>query len=139
MSRRFNSEREQVAQYLPAATKHQSIGGKDVWIFKKNTEVGVLFEIAIYFDPDEDPAGYCAQLISPSIEDAWKNPHIGHIFNDGVICLGGSSMRTRKTLRESFSKSCLWAEGMAIMIQSHLAGSPTEFPFSNNNNPDEIY
>jgi len=138
MSKRFTKEQEQVSQYLPTSTRHHRLGSKDVWIFKKNTEVGVIFEIALFYDPDEEPAGYCAQLISPKIEDAWKNPHIGHIFGDGVICLGGGSMRTRKTMMESFSKSCLWAEGMAIMIQSHLAGRPSEFPFSINNDADEV-
>jgi hypothetical protein len=126
-----------VTQYLPTSTRHQSIGGRNVWIFKKVTEVGITFEIALFYDPDEDPPGYCAQLVSPEIEDAWQNPHIGHIFPDGVICLGGSSMRTRETLKESFSKSCLWAEGMAIMIQSRLAGRASEFPFSINNRPSE--
>jgi hypothetical protein len=138
MSKRGSKEQEEVDEYLPASTLHKIIDGKNVWIFKKNTEVGIQFEIAIYFDPDEDPPGYCAQLLSPEIEDTWKTPHHGHIFDDGVICLGGGSMRTRKKLRDSFSKSCLWAEGMAIMIQSHLAGSPSEFPVSINNNSSEI-
>lgn len=138
MSKRFFEEQRQVSQYLPTSTKHERLRGKDNWIFKKNTEVGIPFEIALFYDADEEPAGYCAQLILPEIEDQWKNPHSGHIFRDGVICLGGGSMRTRKTLMESFSKSCLWAEGMAIMIQSHLAGQPSEFPFSINNDADEV-
>jgi hypothetical protein len=138
MSKRFAKEQEQVSQYLPTSTRHHSLRGKDVWIFKKNTEVGVVFEIALFYDPDEDPPGYCAQLLHPKIEAAWQTVHVGHLWPDGVICLGGASFRTRKTLMETFSKSCLWAEGMAIMIQSQLAGRPSEFPFSKNNNPNEV-
>jgi hypothetical protein len=137
MSTRLENERAEVLHYLPANTKYVNARGRNVWIFEKTTEVGVAFEIAIYYDPDESEPGYCAQLVSPEIEGAWKNAHIGHIFGDGVICFGGASMRTRRTLREAFSKSCLWAEGMAIMIASRLAGRPSEFPFSNNNTENE--
>jgi hypothetical protein len=138
MSKRFSKEQEQVSQYLPTSTRHQNLGGKDVWIFKKNTELGINFEIALFYDPDEDPPGYCAQVIHPKIEAALQSTHVGHLWPDGVICLGGGSMRTRKTLMETFSKSCLWAEGMAILIQSHLAGRPSQFPFSTNNDADEV-
>jgi hypothetical protein len=110
--------------------------GRDAFIFEKDTEVGIPFTIAVYYDPDEH--GYCAQLIGPEVEEAWKSIHVGHLFPDGVICLGGSNMRAKASLREAFAKSCLWAEGMAIMIASHLRGEPSEFPFSNNNSPDEV-
>ena len=137
MSRRREQERVDVAQYMPSNTRHIYVDGRDLWVFKKQTEVRIEFEIAIYYDPDEK--GYCAQLVSPDVEEAWKGPHVGHLFDDGVICFGGDSMRTRRTLREAFAKSCLWAEGMAIMIFSHANGTPCEFPFSSNNSPDEAY
>lgn len=138
MKARFQTEQTQAARYLPKNTRHVQADDRDIWIFEKSTEVGIRFEIALYFDADEDEPGYCAQLISPEIESAWRSPHVGHIFSDGVICFGGASMRTRKSLREAFSKSCLWAEGMAIMIVSQLRGSPSFFPFSKNNGHGDI-
>lgn len=138
MSARYDRDRAAVAQYLPADTPYHKVNGLDVWTFTKSTELGIQFVISLYFDPDESIPGYCAQLVSPEIEEAWMNQHVGHLFTDGVICFGYESMRTRKTLREAYAKSCLWAEGMAIMIQSQLNGMPTHFPFSNNNDETEV-
>ena len=120
---------------MPTGTMPIQLNGCDAFVFEKDTEVGIPFTIAIYYDLNE--RGYCASLVGPEIEASWKNAHVGHLFSDGAICFGGDQMRTRKTLREAYAKSCLWAEGMAIMIASHLAGKPHHFPFSNNNSPDE--
>lgn len=139
MVTRKEQERIDVAQYMPTNTRHVVADGKDVWIFKKQTEVQIEFEIAIYYDSDEEKKGYCAQLVSPEVEESWKSPHLGHLFSDGVICMGWESQRTRKTLKESFAKACLWAEGMGIMIFSQLNGTPCEFPFSKDNSPDEAH
>lgn len=128
----------EVQSFLPEQTKHYKKDGRDVWVFSKNTELGINFQIALYYDADESTPGYCARLLSPEIEKAWMSPHVGHLFADGAICFGAESMRTRRSLREAFSKSCLWAEGMAIMIASHLNGVPSEFPFSNNNDESEV-
>ena len=138
MSNRFERDRAEVAQYLPSNTRYVPADGRDIWLFQKKTELGITFQIALYYDPDESTPGYCAQVVSPPIEDTWKNPHLGHLWSDGVICLGRSSMRTGRSIREAYSKSCLWAEGMAAMIQSHLAGLPSAFPFSNNNSDAEV-
>lgn len=136
MTSRRDRESQEVRRIMPKDTRLVSADGRDIWLFRKFTEVGIEFEIGIYYDPDED--GYCAQLVSPEVESSWKNAHVGHLFSDGVICLGGTSMRTRRTLAESYSKSCLWAEGMGLMIASYLSGSPIPFPFSNNNSDDEV-
>jgi hypothetical protein len=112
------------------------VGGLLNFVFIKQTQMGIAFEISLYYDPDED--GYLAQLISPELEREWRNPHIGHIFADGVICVGGDRMRASPDLLTAFSKSCVWAEGIAIMIASRNAGRPTEFPFSDNNRPGEV-
>lgn len=135
MATRKEQEHIDVVRFMPANTRRVVADGKDVWIFRKQTEVRIEFEIAIYYDSDE--GGYCAQLVSPEIEEAWKDQHVGHLFRDGVICMGYASMRTRKTLKESFAKACLWAEGMGIMIFSQANGTPCEFPFSENNSADE--
>ena len=135
MSTRKEQEQIDVAQFMPSNTRHAVADGRDVWFFKKQTEVLIEFEIAVYYDSDEK--GYCAQLVSPEIEEAWKDQHVGHLFRDGVICMGWESMRTRKTLKESFAKACLWAEGMGIMIFSHANGTPCEFPFSENCSAEE--
>ena len=137
MATRREQEQRDVATFMPANTRLAVIDGRNVWIFRKQTQVGIVFEIGLYYDPDEDPQGYCASVVSPQIEKAWRTPHIGHIFADGVLCYGAPSMRTRKTLREAFARSCLWAEGMAIMIASRKNGTPCEFPFSSNNTSDE--
>src|SRR4051794_7075353 len=103
-----------VQRYMPAKTMRISAEGRELFVFEKNTEVGIPFTIAIYYDPNE--RGYCGSVVSPEIEKNWKNVHVGHIFADGCICFGGEEMRTRRTLREAYAKSCLWAEGMAVMI-----------------------
>ncbi len=138
MTTRFERDRADVSKYLPANTVHDRIEGLDVWTFVKNTELQLSFKISIYFCPDEAVPGYCAQLVSPPVEKSWRSVHVGHLFDDGVICLGGESMRTRRTLREAYAKSCLWAEGIAVMLASKSAGCPSEFPFSANNTKSEV-
>ena len=135
MSSRKERDLAESRLFMPSNTMYVQQDGRDAFIFEKDTEVGIPFTIAVYYDPDEH--GYCAQLVGPNVEDAWKDQHVGHLFRDGVICLGADRMRSRDTLREAFARSCLWSEGMAIMIASHLKGEPSEFPFSNNNSPDE--
>ena len=137
MANRRERDSAYVALNLPRNTRLLSINGLDVWVFQKNTVLEVVFEIGIYFDPDED--GYCAQVISPEIEASWKNAHVGHIFSDAVICMGyGGSQRTRPTLLASYAKSCLWAEGMAAMIQGLRHGRKIPFPFSINNSENDL-
>jgi hypothetical protein len=136
MSARYERERLFVSRNMPANTVYVQRDGRDVWIFTKRTEVGIDFEIALYHDPDE--GGYCAQLITPEIETAWCSPHIGHIFTDGVICLGGASMRSRDRMEDAYAKSCVWAEGIALMLVSKRLGKPTAFPFSLNNEQGEV-
>lgn len=136
MSRRYERERAYVARYMPSNTRFVEQSGRSIWIFTKRTEVDVDFDIAIYFEPDE--GGYCARLISPELESAWRHPHVGHIFDDGVICLGDASMRCCSKMEDAFSRSCLWAEGIAIMLVSKRLGHPTVFPFSINNVDGEL-
>ncbi len=136
---RREKDQQEVVRKMPANTRLIQQDGRDIWIFKKNTELKILFEIAVYYDPDE--RGYCAQLISPQVENSWKNAHVGHLFSDGIICMGFSepSMRSRHTLLEAYAKACFWAEGMSVMIRSHELGTPMPFPFSDNNSPSEAY
>jgi len=129
-------DRRIAKERLPSSTRKGRVGGRLNFVFIKQTQMGIPFEITLYYDPDED--GYLAQLISPEIERDWRNPHIGHIFEDGVICVGGAKGRASPDLLTAFSKSCVWAEGIAIMIASRNAGRPTEFPFSDNNHPGEV-
>lgn len=129
-------DREIAKRSLPASTRKGRVKGLLNFVFIKQTQMGIPFEISLYYDPDED--GYLAQLISPELEREWCNPHIGHIFADGVICVGGDRMRASPDLLTAFSKSCVWAEGIAIMIASRNTGRPTEFPFSDNNRPGEV-
>jgi hypothetical protein len=136
MSARYERERTFVARCMPANTRYASQAGRNIWIFTKTTEVGIEFDIAVYYEPDE--GGYCARLVSPEIENAWRNPHIGHIFDDGVICLGGASMRSRSRMEDAYAKSCVWAEGIALMLVSKRLGKPTAFPFSLNNDQGEV-
>lgn len=138
MSARLRRDQEWVAKYMPKNTWFAKVDERDVWVFQKMTEVGVGFEIAIYFDPTESAPGYVAQVRSPPIENAWKSPHVGHIFSDGVICFGGPSSRTRTTMADAYAKACLWAEGMGIMIAAKAIGTPTAFPFSTNNSEEEV-
>lgn len=136
MSARYERERVFVSRNMPANTRYVRQDGRDIWIFTKRTEVGIDFDIAVYHDPDE--GGYCARLITPELEAAWRNPHIGHLFPDGVICLGGVSMRWRERMDDAYAKSCVWAEGIAAMLVAKQIGQPTPFPFSINNHEGEV-
>lgn len=135
---RLQREVAEVNGYLPPDTQYRNVQGRDVWVVRKQTEFGILFEFAIYFDPDEQIPGYCAQVLSPVLERAWKTPHVGHLMPDGVICLGPSSPRTGPTLRWTWARVCLWAEGMAAMIAAHRRGTPIHFPFSSNNSERDV-
>ncbi len=135
MSNRIERDRSDVKAYMPDNTEQVTLHGREIYIFKKNTVVNIPFRIAIYYDQDE--GGYCAQLLGPSLQLDWMTPHKGHIFKDGVICFGGDSQRTRKTLREAYAKSCLWAEGLAVMLGSALARQSVQFPFSINSTEND--
>lgn len=78
-----------------------------------------------------DGAHYQVYVISPKLEDYWKNPHTGHIFADGRICFGVDYGSGQPTLKEAFAKSVLWANGISI---ARNGGGP--FPFSANNRND---
>jgi hypothetical protein len=132
---RYDQDRQYVERHMPKGTRHVSMDGKDCWIFIKNTRIGISITLALYYDRDEN--GYCAQVLEPALPESLKSIHAGHLFSDGVICMGEDSMRTRRTLGEAYGRSCLWAEGIACVLAGHMVGELTEFPFSINNKESE--
>lgn len=132
MSRRDNDV-EYVLKFMPDNTIHEEIAGRDVFTYKIKTSFNIVFKMAAYFDPELN--GYCVQVIEPYIEDKFKTIHSGHIFPNGCICFGGSNSNeymVRKTLAAAYAKSCLWAEGISIMLTHPDAA----FVFSSNNNDE---
>lgn len=121
------SAREEARKYLPPDTRVDMIDGFEVFSYTVPTEFDVPIELAAY----SDGTYYQVKLISPEVETAWKNPHTGHLFSDGQLCLSQSYGGGQPTLRQAYAKSVLWAQGIAAMIM----GSE-RFPFSLNNEGD---
>lgn len=135
---RRQRELEEVNAYLPSRTRMMRVDSKDVWLVQKDTGMGLRFEFALYFDPNESTPGYCCQVLSPEIERAWKHPHIGHIYSDGILCLGPYNPRTGPSLRFVWARSCIWAEGMAAMLAGKHLGQAVHFPLSINNSKADL-
>lgn len=146
---RINREITEAATYLPdpGPMLRRALGpdGENLWIVRIQTATPTPphyddpkpgnFEFCIYYDGNA--GGYVSRVLEPTLESAWMDPHIGHIFKDGAICFGGHSWRALPSLREAFAKSCLWAEGIAVMLASKHLRQPTHFPFSPNSRPGE--
>lgn len=124
-----------VRSNMPSNTTHQVISSADVYTFHKRTQVGVSFVLSIYYDQDE--GGYSAQVVSPAIERSLQGPHVGHLFDNGIICMGTKTMRACHELSEAYARACLWSEGMAIMIKAREHGQTIAFPFSANSQDDD--
>ena len=119
---------EEARVYLPAATRFDVVDGFEVFTYTVSTNFGTPVVLSAYFDG----SNYQVKLVSPELEHAWMNPHIGHIFEDGRLCLSTDHGGGQPTLRQAFAKSVVWAEGVAAM----LAGAPV-FPYSMNNEHDD--
>jgi len=129
MISRIEQDRLDVGKYLPEDTRHVVMNGMDVYVFKKTTGVNMIFEIAICYSSGE--GGYCASLVMPKIEDIKSNSHTMFLSEDGVLCIGPYGSRVCETLKESFLKSCMWAEGVAFMLKAKQNCDPDwdKFPF----------
>lgn len=111
-------------QYLPSNTRQittdEGIAG---FLYSFNTELGDNFTLFAF----NDGANYQVQVVAPTVEDRFNNPHDGHIFSNGRICFGNGYGAGMPTLRDAFAKSVLWANGMSVAYRTG------KFPFSNNN------
>jgi hypothetical protein len=146
---RIDREVAHASKYLPPPGpmlgRARGPNGENLWMVRIQTSTPTParyddpkpgnFEFCLYYDANE--GGYVSQVVEPVLEAAWRNPHYGHLYPDGIICFGGSNGRTLPTLREAFAKSVLWAEGIAVMLASKEQGTAIQFPFSPNNSDDE--
>lgn len=107
---------------MPANTRWIEAGGVKGWTYTITTEIGSDFTMLAF----SDGAQYKVLLVSPEIEGRY-NAHNAHLYSDGTICLSDRPGSGQPTLEEAYSKSVLWANGMAFHMKGHA------FPFSINN------
>jgi hypothetical protein len=118
-----NQDQQVVSQYLPRNAERMTTDeGVVGWVYDIRTEYNDDFQFFVYFDG----ANYQVTVLAPELEARWKSPHTGHIFGDGRICFGNDYDSGMPTLRDAFSKSVLWANGMSIALTTG------HFPFSIN-------
>lgn len=107
---------------MPTNTRWLEAGGVSGWAYTITTELGPDFTMLAFSDGTQ----YKVLLISPEIEGRY-NAHNAHLYPDGTICLSTGAGSGQPTLEEAYSKSVLWANGMAFHMKGHA------FPFSINN------
>jgi len=120
-ARQLNEARD-VEKYLPdnttPLTTDEGITG---WTYSFSCEFGIRYTMFLFFNG----GGYEVMLMSPQLENKYRDAHTGHLYRDGRLCLSAHQMRD---LRETFAKSVLWANGLSAAMKSGA-----EFPFSINN------
>ncbi len=94
------------------------------WLYSFQTEFYDTYRMFAYFDG----SFYQVMVIDPYIESRFCNPHTGHIFSNGRICMGLGMNSGRRTLNDAYAKSVLWANGFSAMIHGNL----DKFPFNYN-------
>ena len=122
-SSRLSRDRKAVKKKLPANTKEvKPSDGMTGWIYRFQCELGKDFTMMVFFDG----AFYQVQVLEPKLERKWHNPHTGHIFSSGLICLGADYDSGMPTLESAYAKSTLWATGISIALKTG------KFPFNYN-------
>jgi hypothetical protein len=122
---RLEEDRSVVRQYLPKSTREfVTAEGATGWVYEIVSEFGDQYRMFVWYDG----AYYQVLVLAPQLETYWQSPHTGHIFASGQICFGTEYASGRPTLRDAFTKSVLWANGISIARHGN-----THFPFSINN------
>jgi len=119
------AERRIAQTKMPTNTRmvvtHEGIRG---WLYSFQTEFLDTYKMFSYFDG----SFYQVLVIEPFVEHKFRNPHTGHLYGDGRICMGMGMNSGRRTLAEAYAKSVLWATGFSAMIYGNL----DRFPFNHN-------
>lgn len=115
-SSRLERDRQTALSKMPSNTQELRSGeyGPDGvgWIYAITNTFGTTFQFFVNFTG----MAYEVWLVSPEIEAKFKNPHDGHIFNNGKICLQQANGGGMSTLETAFAKSAVWAEGIAVVL-----------------------
>lgn len=115
-SPRLDRDRQTALSKMPANTQElrSSEYGPDGvgWIYAITNTFGTTFQFFVNFTG----MAYEVWLVSPEIEAKFKNPHDGHIFSNGKICLQQANAGGMPTLETAFAKSAVWAEGIAVVL-----------------------
>jgi hypothetical protein len=119
------AERRIAETKMPANTRmFISREGVRGWLYSFQTEFLDTYKMFAFFDG----SFYQVLVIEPYVEQRFRNPHTGHIFSNGRICMGSGMNSGRRTLADAYAKSVLWANGFSAMIQGNL----DRFPFNHN-------
>ncbi len=94
--------------------------GTKGWLWRVKCAYGKPYDLFGWYDG----AFYQVLVVSPEIETKWRNPHTGHLFSDGRICLGDRHNSGERSLEAAYAKSTLWATGMTVALTTG------RFPFN---------
>ncbi len=115
--KRLARDREAAARKLPANTRFLVVDGVPGWLYTITDEFGRSYTMFLYFDGSL----YQVKVVWPEVEGRY-DPHRGHLFRDGRICLGPNG--GLPTLEQAYAKSVLWANGFTVFERTGI------FPFS---------
>jgi hypothetical protein len=122
---RLEDDRTTVGSFLPKnAQEYVTSEGVTGWVYKFRCEFGDEYRMFVWYDG----ANYQVLVLAPQLEHYWQSPHTGHIYSSGQICFGTEYGSGRPTLRDAYTKSVLWANGISAARHGQ-----THFPFSINN------
>jgi hypothetical protein len=115
-SSRLDRDRQTALTKMPTNTQElrsADYGPDGVgWVYSITNTFGITFQFFVNFTG----MAYEVWLVSPEIEAKFKNPHDGHIFASGKICLQQANGGGMLTLETAFAKSAVWAEGIAVVL-----------------------
>ena len=119
------AERRIVQSRMPDNTREVvSREGVRGWLYSFRTEFRDTYSMFAFFDG----SFYQVLVIAPFVETRYRDPHTGHLYSNGRICMGLGMDSGRRTLAEAYAKSVLWANGFSAMIHGNL----DKFPFNYN-------
>jgi hypothetical protein len=123
---RLEQDRQAVKRFLPANTREKKLkSGQIGFVFTITCQFGQAYELFLYFDGNN----YQVLVLRPAIEERIRNPHVGHLFTNGQLCLGEGYGNGAPNVQEAYSRSVLWANGITPVI----LGEAREHVLSSNN------
>jgi len=117
LEERLERDRRIAARKLPPNTRFMVVDGVPGWMYTIRDQFGRPYTMFLYFDGSL----YQVKVVFPEVEGKY-DPHHGHLFRDGRICLGPNG--GLPSLEQAYAKSVIWATGFTVF---QLTG---HFPFS---------
>jgi hypothetical protein len=106
---------EVVRRKLPADTRAVTApSGMPGWRYSVRCQLGNDYRMFLWFDG----SAYQVLVLDPELEAKWRDPHTGHLYGDGRICMGSNYGSGERSIEAAYGKSVLWATGMSTAVMT---------------------